>query len=171
MRTPTWNIRTEMLADRDAVHDIVAAAFDTGAEAELVDALRADPAWIPALSLVAVDEFDTPIGHVLLTRNHIGATPALCLAPVSVLPDHQNRGMGDALTRAGLAVAAARGEQFVTVLGHPSYYPRFGFTRASDHGIAMNVEVPDDALMALSLNPAATLPGGKIRYAKAFGDI
>ncbi|MGV9414150.1 GNAT family N-acetyltransferase [Nocardia sp. NPDC003693] len=171
MRTPTWTIRAENPADHDAVHDIVAAAFDTGAEAELVDALRTDPGWIPALSLVAVDEFDTPIGHVLLTRNHIGATPALCLAPVSVLPEHQNRGMGEALTRAGLAAAKTQGETFVTVLGHPTYYPRFGFTRASIHGIAMNVEVPDDALMALSLDPNTPLPSGKIQYAKAFGDI
>ena len=61
------------------------------------------------------------------------------------------------------------GELFVTVLGHPSYYPRFGFTRASAHGIGVSFDVPDEALMALALDPAHSLPSGTIRYAAPFG--
>ena len=60
------------------------------------------------------------------------------------------------------------GERFVVVLGHPAYYPRFGFGRASTHGISLSVEVPDDALMALSLDGSA-LPAGRVRYAAPFG--
>lgn len=88
---------------------------------------------------------------------------------MSVRPDHQRTGAGTAAIRAVLAEAARRGEAHVTVLGHPEYYPRFGFSRASAHGIGLPIEVPDEALMALTLDPARPLPAGTIRYAAPFG--
>jgi putative acetyltransferase len=163
-----WATRVETGADAGAVREITLAAFDTAEEADLVDALRADPAWIPALSLLAVDTDGTPVGHALLTRCHIGDVPALCLAPCSVLPCVQRTGAGSAAIRAALDAARAGGERYVVVLGHPAYYPRFGFGRASGHGIHLSVEVPDDALMALSLD-GSPLPGGLVRYAAPFG--
>lgn len=164
----SWTTRVETGADTAAVRAVNLAAFDTAYEADLVDALRRDPAWIEGLSHLAVAEDGTPVGYALLTRCHIGATPALCLAPCAVLPAHQRGGAGSAAIRAALAEAGRRGERFVTVLGHPAYYPRFGFTRASGHGIGLDIEVPDEALMALSLDGSA-LPGGTIRYAAPFG--
>ncbi|RKS08332.1 putative N-acetyltransferase YhbS [Nocardiopsis sp. Huas11] len=162
--SPTWTTRTETGADAAAVRDLTLAAFDTPLEADLVDALREDPAWIDGLSLVAEDGGGRVVAHALLTRCHIDDVPALCLGPCSVRPEHQGRGAGSAVIRAALAAAAEQGERFVVVLGHPSYYPRFGFGRASVHGIGVSIEVPDEALMALSLDmahpsPATTLNG------------
>ncbi|WP_026128583.1 GNAT family N-acetyltransferase [Nocardiopsis halophila] len=165
----SWSTRAETAADIGAVRAINLAAFDTAQEADLVEALRRDPSWIDGLSWLAVDEHGTPVGHALLTRCHIGDSPALCLAPCAVLPEYQRTGAGSAAVRAALAEARRRGERFVTVLGHPAYYPRFGFTRASGHGIGLDIEVPDEALMAMSLDESCPLPGGTIRYAAPFG--
>jgi predicted N-acetyltransferase YhbS len=93
----------------------------------------------------------------------------LCLGPVAVWPEHQNTGAGTAAIRAALRAAAEKGEHFVTVLGHADYYPRFGFTRASAHGIGLTIEVPDEAMMALTLDTRYPLPSGTIRYAAPFG--
>ncbi|GGT33771.1 GNAT family N-acetyltransferase [Streptomyces chromofuscus] len=166
----TWITRAETSADIPAIRDINLTAFPTSAEADLVDALRADPtAWIEGLSLVAADETGRPAGHALLTRCHIGTTAALCLAPCAVRPERQRTGAGSAAVRAALAAARAQGEHHVVVLGHPTYYPRFGFTRASDHGIGLTIDVPDEAVMALSLDNDHPLPSGTVHYAAAFG--
>lgn len=165
----TWITRAETGADIPAVRAVVSAAFDTPAEAELVDALRADPAWIDGLSIVSTDQDGKVVGHALLTRCHIGDTPALCLAPVAVLPEYQKTGAGSAAISAALDVAKGRGERFVTVLGHPAYYPRFGFTRASTYGIGISIDVPDEAMMALALDAGHPLPSGTVRYAAPFG--
>ncbi|MET9256379.1 N-acetyltransferase [Streptomyces sp. NPDC003717] len=166
----SWSTRPETPADVPAVREIVRAAFPTPEEATLVDALRADSeAWIEGLSVVAVDDDDRPVGHALLTRCHIGDAPALCLAPVAVRPDAQRTGAGSAAVRAALAAARGLGEAHVVVLGDPAYYPRFGFARASVHGIRLSIEVPDDAVMALTLDPGRPLPAGTVRYAVPFG--
>ncbi|MEV0250071.1 N-acetyltransferase [Nocardia sp. NPDC050712] len=169
MSVREWETRVETAADVAVVREIVLAAFDTAEEADLVDALRGDVAWIEGLSIVSVTPEEVPVGHALLTRCHVGETPALCLAPCSVLPEYQRTGAGSAAIRAALAAAAARGEHAVVVLGHPEYYPRFGFDRASAHGISVSFEVPDEALMALTLDADRALPGGVVRYAAPFG--
>ncbi|UGQ15468.1 N-acetyltransferase [Yinghuangia sp. ASG 101] len=165
----SWTTRPETAADIPALRAISLAAFETPLEADLIDALRADEAWIDGLSLVSTTDDGRPVGHALLTRCHIDATPALCLGPVAVLPEHQRSGAGGAAIRAALNAAAGRGERFVVVLGHPPYYPRFGFTRASAHGIRASFDTPDDALMALALDTEHPLPTGTIRYAAPFG--
>ncbi|MFJ8623026.1 GNAT family N-acetyltransferase [Kitasatospora sp. NPDC093550] len=165
----TWTTRAETGADVPTVRTVNTAAFGSPAEADLVDALRVDPAWIDGLSLVATDAHDRPVGHALLTRCHIGDVPALCLAPCAVLPEYQRTGAGSAAVRAALAAATELGERHVVVLGHPEYYPRFGFTRASAYGIGLSVEVPDEALMALALDAGHPLPAGTVRYAAPFG--
>ncbi|WP_280265705.1 GNAT family N-acetyltransferase [Nocardia wallacei] len=163
-----WLTRPETESDIDAIRRITLAAFDTALEADLLDALRTDPSWIDGLSMVSTDGDGTPIGHALLTRCHIGDTPALCLGPCSVLPEYQRTGAGSAAIRAALHAAKDHGESFVVVLGHPTYYPRFGFGRAGEHGIRLSIEVPDEALMAMSLT-GRPLPGGTVRYAAPFG--
>ncbi|WP_329070150.1 GNAT family N-acetyltransferase [Streptomyces sp. NBC_01429] len=164
-----WITRAETGADIPAIRAVVLAAFDTPLEADLVDALRAGPAWIDGLSVVATDPGGGIIGHALLTRCRIGDTPALCLAPVAVRPEYQRTGAGSAVVRASLRAAGERGERFVTVLGHPAYYPRFGFTRASAYGIGLDIDVPDEAMMALALDADHPLPGGTVHYAAPFG--
>ncbi|WP_433544315.1 GNAT family N-acetyltransferase (plasmid) [Streptomyces sp. CA-294286] len=164
-----WITRVETSADIPAIRDIGLAAFDTPLEADLVDALRADPAWVNGLSLVATDQDGRLIGYALLTRCHIDDAPALCLGPVAVRPEHQKTGAGSAAIRASLQAAKEHGEHFVTVLGHPAYYPRFGFTRASQYGIGLSIDVPDEAMMALALDADHPLPSGTVRYAAPFG--
>lgn len=121
------------------------------------------------MSWVAVDAADRVVGHSLLTRCHIGEAPALCLAPCSVRPEHQREGVGTAVTAAALEAARRADETLVVVLGHPDYFPRFGFERASAHGVLLSIEVPDESLMVLRLDPDAPVPPGLVRYPQAFG--
>lgn len=165
-----WLTRPESGSDIASVRRINLAAFETAEEADLVDALRTDPGWIDGLSMLSFADDGTPAGYALLTRCHIGEAPALCLGPCAVAPEHQRTGAGSAAIRAVLDAARQQHERFVTVLGHPAYYPRFGFARASGHGVRMRDDVPDDALMVLALDGSA-IPTGVIRYAAPFGDI
>lgn len=173
MNTPApsaWTTRAETPADLDAIREVVVAAFPSPEEADLVEKLRADPgAWIDGLSWVAVDPEGRVVGHALLTRCHIDGQDALALAPCAVLPAHQGTGAGSAAIRSALEAARALGENTVVVLGHAGYYPRFGFSPASRVGIRAPFEVPDEAMMALALDPARPTPTGTIRYAAAFG--
>ncbi|CAM2787717.1 GNAT family N-acetyltransferase [Skermania piniformis] len=163
-------VRPETAADVAAVRAVELSAFPTAAEADLVTALRADPAgWIDGLSMLALTPDETPIGHALLTRCHIGDVPALALAPCAVTPGYQRRGVGTTVIRAALAAAGAREERFVVVLGHPEYYPRFGFERADRFGIELSIPTPAEALRVLSLDPADVPPAGRVRYPTAFG--
>ncbi|MEU7485868.1 bifunctional class I SAM-dependent methyltransferase/N-acetyltransferase [Streptomyces sp. NPDC042319] len=168
--TPVWSTRAEAPGDAAAVREINLAAFPTPEEAGIVDALRADPgAWLDGLSMVAQAPDGTLAGHALLTRCHVDGHPALALAPVAVLPAHQRRGAGSAVIRAALEAAREAGEHVVLVLGHPEYYPRFGFAPASRWGIRAPFEVPDEAMMALPLDAARPVPGGVIQYPAALG--
>lgn len=106
------------------------------AEAPLVDALRASAAWIPELSLVAVEPGGDVVGHVVCSRGSVGGKPVLALGPLSVRPDRQLAGVGSALMHAVLGAADALGEPLVALLGSTAYYPRFGFRLASEYGIA-----------------------------------
>ncbi|WP_053756048.1 bifunctional class I SAM-dependent methyltransferase/N-acetyltransferase [Streptomyces sp. AS58] len=165
-----WTTRPETTADIPAVRAINLAAFPTAEEADLVEVLRADPeAWIDGLSMITTAPDGTPVGHALLTRCHVDGAPALALAPCAVLPSAQRTGAGSAAVRAALEAARARGENLVVVLGHADYYPRFGFTPASRFGIRAPFEVPDEAMMAMSLDDTRPLPAGTIRYPAAFG--
>ncbi|MGW8330223.1 GNAT family N-acetyltransferase [Streptomyces sp. NPDC055897] len=166
----TWRTRPETPVDIEAVRAVNLTAFPTELEADLVDALRADEAWIPGLSIVAEAPDGSVAGHALLTRCRVDGAPALALAPVAVAPGHQRTGAGSAVVRAALAAARERGEDLVLVLGHPDYYPRFGFTPASALGIRAPFEVPDEAMMALRLRPGgAPAPTGVIQYPAPFG--
>ncbi|MFD8150708.1 GNAT family N-acetyltransferase [Streptomyces sp. NPDC001046] len=166
----TWTTRPETPSDLPGVRAVNLAAFPTADEADLVDALRADPsAWIDGLSMVSQAPDGTLVGHALLTRCHVDGAPALALAPCAVLPSVQRTGAGSAAVRAVLDAARARGENLVLVLGHADYYPRFGFTPASRFGVRAPFDVPDEAMMALALDDTRPVPTGTIRYPAAFG--
>lgn len=160
-------IRAETGADRAAVYDVNRLAFGQPDEAELVDRLRA--AGRAIVSLVAVSD-GTVVGHILfspVTVEDGGAAPHwLGLAPMAVRPARQRSGIGAALVRAGLGAARAAGATAVVVLGHPQYYPRFGFTPASRAGLRCVYDAPDEAFMAIEL-VAGGLAGrrGLVRYA------
>ncbi|MFF2010634.1 GNAT family N-acetyltransferase [Streptomyces sp. NPDC058195] len=168
---PRWPTRPETAADAADVHAVNAAAFPTPDEAALVDALRTDPAaWRPGLAQVATDGPDGAVAaYALLTRCWVGEAPALALAPVATAPEHQRQGAGQAAVRAALDAARLQGESLVLVLGHPAYYPRFGFVPASRYGIRPGFDVPDEAMMALVLDASAPVPQGTITYPAAFG--
>jgi len=145
------------------------AAFGGSEEAELVEKLHADGEVL--LSLVA--ELDgRVVGHILFSRMWVdtasGPLAAAALAPMAVLPGYQRRGMGGGLVRSGLERLRSRGEAIVIVVGHPEYYPRFGFSREAAAGI----ESPfaPEAFMVLELKSGA-LDGvrGRVRYPAAFG--
>lgn len=168
MNQDRWSARTERSTDISPVREINLAAFPTPEEADLVDALRADIAWIPELSIVVTTAHDLPIGFALLTRCYIGQSPALCLAPCAVLPEYQRAGAGSVAIKYALQSGRTMGEDYVVVLGHPDYYPRFGFTRATQFGIHLSIQVLDDALMVLSLQDEP-IPAGQVTYAAPFG--
>ena len=136
-------IRREATRDTAAIHAITAAAFTRPGqppgqdppEATLVGELRASPAWLPRLSLVAVTATDEVIGHVLCTRGHADAVPVLGLGPLTVRPDRQRRGADSALMHANPGAAEVLGEPLVALLGDPAYYRRFGFRLAADYQI------------------------------------
>ena len=129
-------IRREVVAgDAADVRAVTAAAFGRSVEATLVDELRASSAWLPALSLVALDAAGDLSGHVVCSRGHVGQAPVLALGPLSVRPDCQRRGVGSALVHAVLGAGDALGEPLVALLGSPDYYKRFGFRLSGDYGI------------------------------------
>jgi putative acetyltransferase len=165
-------IRPEQPDDIAAIRAVNEAAFDTRAEADLVDLLRAQAS--PLISLVAHDE-GAVVGHILFSPvsllGHPDAT-IMGLAPMAVLPMHQRRGIGSALVRAGLDACREGEFDAVIVLGHAAYYPRFGFQPASRFGIGCEYDVPDEVFLALELQPGA-LSGlsGTIRYHPAFATV
>ena len=136
-------IRREAAGDPDVIRAVTAAAFAPAGgppgqlppEATLVDELRASPAWLPALSLVAATPEGEVIGHVVCTRGQAGQRPVLALGPLSVRPDRQRRGVGTALMHAVLGAADALGEPLVALLGSPAYYRRFGFRLSTEYRI------------------------------------
>jgi len=165
-------VRREKSEDVAGIRDVLLDAFGQPEEADLVEALRRGTAFMQELSLVA-QAGDAVVGHILFTRLHVrGAErkPGLALAPMAISKPFQRLGIGGQLMRAGLAAARERGEPFVVVLGHPEYYPRFGFERASRFEIRAPMDVPDAALMAMELRPGG-LSGvsGVVEWAPEFG--
>jgi putative acetyltransferase len=163
-------IRPETDADHTAVAEVTAAAFGKEDEARLVDAIRASAEYVPALTLVAEDD-GRIVGHVMYSYSSLegSETRLLQLSPLSVAPDRQGEGIGAALTRESLRLADERREPLVLVLGHPTYYPRFGFRRASTLGLdAPNPEWPDEAFMAVPLTAYDAALRGRVQFAPAF---
>ena len=172
-------IRTEVIADHSKVFSVIKQAFLTEElsdhkEQFLVERLRMSGSYILELSLLA--EIDGKVvGHILLTKISICdgdiKHQSLALAPVSVLPEYQGRGVGSALIKAAHAKAIALGYGSVVILGHKDYYPRFGYKTASQFGISLPFDVPEEYVMAIELIPNA-LDGvcGIVEYDPAFSE-
>jgi putative acetyltransferase len=165
-------VRPETSADHEAIRQVNCFAFGQIAEARLVDALR-EGGYVRT-SLVAEREGKI-VGHILCSNLPIitgaGTIPALALAPLAVLPEFQRQGIGSALARRGLEVCRDRGHRIVIVVGHPAFYPRFGFS----HELAIKLESPysgRQSFMAMELI-AGALAGvvGQVKYPPPFNEV
>ena len=169
-------IHPEADDDIDAIRAVNVAAFGQAAEADLVDALRSSGDVL--LSLVACPgDGDDVVGHILFSRvtigrEHADPIPAVALAPMAVLPWWQKQGVGSQLVVAGLDQLRERGERIVIVLGHPPFYPRFGFSAALARPLQSAYSNAGDAWMALELVPGAlTDVHGVVTYPAAFAGV
>jgi putative acetyltransferase len=165
-------IRAEREKDRAAVHVVNISAFETPLEANLVDALREQAQ--PVVSLIAEDK-GAIVGHIMFSPVSLSGHPGLKmmgLGPMAVAPAQQRKGIGSALVQAGLEQCKQVGFIAAVVLGHPEYYPRFGFSPSTCFGIGSEYEVPDEVFMATELQPEA-LSGktGTVKYHAAFGSV
>ena len=166
-------IRNESAEDIPAIRQVNERAFEQPVEAELVDLLRVNSK--ASISLVAENDGQI-VGYILFSP--VTLEPAnkelfvLGLAPMAVLPEFQNRGIGSLLVRAGLDECRKQGCDFVAVLGHPAYYPRFGFVPSINFHIKSEYDVPDEVFMLLELREGA-LSGcsGIIKYQPEFAAI
>ena len=165
-------IRAERPGDHRPIAEVTTAAFGRDLEARMIDAIRDSDGYVPELSLVAV-EHSTVVGHAILSYVGLERGPdrLLELGPLAVAPEHQRRGVGTALVREALARADRRQEPLVLVLGHPAYYPRFGFRPAAEtFGVTTHYQAPPEVWMALPLPAYEPHIRGAFRYAPAFGD-
>lgn len=171
-------IRQERQTDYRKTEEVVQQAFlneefSDKKEHALVKRIRECDAFIPELSIVAVDE--EIVGHIMLSKIKIeqdgASVDSLALAPVSVARGYQKKGIGGKLIVAALAKAKELGYGSVVVLGHPEYYPKFGFKKASEWNIKAPFEVPEEVFMVMELTENA-LEGvkGVVQYSSAFAE-
>jgi putative acetyltransferase len=165
-------VRPETEADRAGVRVVNEAAFETPAEADLVEALR--DRGVSLVSLVAEVDGEV-IGHILfspVSLNGHANLNLMGLGPMAVAPDRQRKGVGSALVRQGLMCCKDLGARAVVVVGHPEYYPRFGFAPASRYALRCEYDVPEDVFMVAELE-AGALNGvyGVVRYHDAFAGV
>jgi putative acetyltransferase len=164
-------IRPERGEDTTAVRRVLEAAFPTAAEADLVERLRRGAKSV--IALAAEDEGEV-VGHIVfspLVLEPLAGAIGLGLGPVAVLPDREKHGVGRRLVQNGLAACHAWGAGFVTVLGDPEYYGRFGFEPASEHGL-LNEFGAGPHFMVFPLKKNGLPPRGTlIRYAPEFSGM
>jgi putative acetyltransferase len=166
-------IRQEQEGDIEEVRKLNEMAFDGPAEARVVDKLR--QICDDCLSMVAVED-DKIVGHIMFSpatiENGKNVIRGMGLAPIAVLPNRQRKGIGSALIERGLALLREKGYPFVIVLGHPDYYPRFGFLPASQYNLRSQWEgIPDEAFMILIFdNKSLEGVQGVARYRDEFDE-
>ncbi|WP_409253824.1 GNAT family N-acetyltransferase [Bacillus sp. SCS-153A] len=174
------SIRPEHPAEYSETEEVVYKAFyneefSDKQEHLLVNRLRKSEAFIPDLSFIALNQNRKVIGHILLSKVTIidgnNSAESLALAPVSVLPEYQRKGIGGKLIKTALIRAKELGYRSVIVLGHKDYYPKFGFQPASLWNIQAPFDVPDDVFMALELTPDSLKNvQGVVHYSRAFSE-
>lgn len=173
------SIREENQTDYNAVFQLITKAFENlplsdHREQFLVQRLRKSTAFIPELSMVAEIK-NKIVGHILLTKlkvkNGQDEFDSLALAPVSVLPEYQGKGIGGMLIQQAHKKAKELGYQSIILLGHEKYYPKFGYMQADNFGIEMPFDVPKENCMAIELIENG-LEGisGTVEYPKEFSE-
>jgi len=164
------NIRPEHPEDTEKIRKVLLEAFGTDAEANLVDALR--NAGVELISLVAVENNEI-IGHILFSPVTIdGKTGIMGLAPMAVLPAWQRKGVGTQLVNEGSRACEKAGYEAVVVLGHPGYYPRFGFVPSVNFGIRSEYDVPPEVFQVKELRKGALQnAAGIVKYHPVFNEL
>ena len=166
-------IRLEKPEDQIGIRHINTEAFDTDAESNLIDALR--KSGIPLISLVAEQNGEL-VGHILFSPVTLEADNCSIsiagLAPMAVAPAFQKREIGSMLVEEGLKYCEKAGYAAVVVLGHPDYYPRFGFIPSVNYGIKSEFDVPAEVFMAKELRKGALADcNGIVKYHKVFNQL
>jgi len=162
-----------MKADAAAIRHVLEQAFGRAQEADLVNRLR--ECGVFTLSLVALDD-DQIVGHILFTpvtiAGDVSSFEAVALGPMAVLPAHQRRGVGASLIHTSLEALQRSGREIVVVLGHPTYYPRFGFKPSRPYGIECEFKAPEAVFMLVELREGA-LAGrtGVVHYQPEFRGV
>lgn len=166
-------IRKETTEDVNEVDHVVKKAFENAEHSDhdehhLVNRLRKSSKFIPELSLVA--EYNgNVVGHILFTEIKVGDDTLIALAPLAVLPEMQNKGIGKLLIMEGHKIASQLDYKGSVVLGHETYYPKFGYKKASQYSIKVPFEVPDENFMALELKDGGLSEvHGIVEYANEF---
>lgn len=167
-----FKIRKENKNDYNEVYNVIKKAFETaehsdGNEQDLVVILRKSKAFIPELSLVAVEE-NKIVGYILFTKIKIKDNIELALAPLAVLPEYQRKGIGKKLIETGHNIAKNLGYHYSIVLGSENYYSKMGYIPAIQYGIKAPFQVPDENFMAIKLNDTNIEIKGTVEYAKEF---
>ena len=165
-------IRMEKTDDHSAIREVNLKAFPSDVEATLVERIRNS---MDVISMVAIVEGKV-VGHILFSpltiENDKESFPALILAPIAVLPEYQNQGIGSKLVEKGVVECRNQGHSIIILVGHPEFYPRFGFKPAEQNGIQHPFEVPEDVFMVYELVPDALCRvNGVLKYSKAFDDL
>jgi putative acetyltransferase len=163
-------VRHERESDRASADAIHRRAFGRDVEPTIARRIRMSDRFVPELSLVAVDDDGTLVGHVLVSYVDVEGSRVqlLQLGPIAVEPERQRRGIGGRLVRAALGRAAELGEPLVLVEGDPAYYGRFGFGRADELGLLPPTGSPPWAFQVAVLARGAPLPSGRVSYPPAF---
>lgn len=170
-------IRKESKTDYNEVFNLIEKAFENEPQSDhreqfLVARLRGSKAFIPELSLVAVYN-QKIVGHILLTKikieNNVAIFDSLALAPVSIIPVYQNKGIGSDLIIKAHSIAKELGFTSIVLIGHENYYPKFGYELCSKYNITLPFQAPDNNCMVISLSKNALKNlSGKVKYAKEF---
>jgi putative acetyltransferase len=161
-------IREERSGDIDAIRRVNREAFQQDQEGRIVDVLRERNAVL--LSLVAAID-DEIVGHILFSPATIGSMEGAALGPMAVDPAHQRQGIGSRLVSVGLEQLHARGCPFVVVIGHPGFYPRFGFESAAAFGLTCDWDLPAGVFMVRVPSPARAGLHGHVTYRAEFGTV
>jgi putative acetyltransferase len=166
------DIRSETENDWSAIYALNVLAFDTGAEANLVNSLRKCAA--PYISLVAIIEEEV-VGHIMFTPVELTGCSSVFimgLAPMAVKESFRGKGVGSKLVTSGIAACEKLGAGAIVVLGHANYYPIFGFNPASRFNLSCEYDVPDEVFMALELMPEyLSSKSGVVKYHETFASV
>ncbi|TKD70517.1 GNAT family N-acetyltransferase [Pseudalkalibacillus hwajinpoensis] len=166
-------IREENVADHEAISTILREAFNGEDEVQLVNGIRESEGFIPELALVALHNRSEPVGYILFSIIEIhtekGSIPSLALAPVAVVPELQNEGVGSLLIKDGMMRATSLGYRHVVVLGHKDYYPKFGFVPASEENITGPFNAGDSFMVRELKKESLKDVSGEVVYPSAFG--
>ena len=168
-----FELRHERPEDISDIRKVNKAAFETKAEADLVDSLRIKDAHI--ISIVAIDDTKI-IGHILFSpvtiESNESIIPVLGLAPMAVLPEYQRKGVGSKLVEMGLNECLKKDYKAVVVLGYPKYYPRFGFVPSVEYNIRSEYDVPPEVFMVKELRSGAlTGISGIAKFHESFAEL